>query len=55
MNGRCLSVAEAIAVRALPADCPYVRGRKDYQPPIPLSARPDLKDLIDETEAAEEP
>jgi hypothetical protein len=53
VNGRCLSVAEAIAVRALPADCPYVRDRADYEPPVRLSERPDLRAWIEEAEAEE--
>jgi hypothetical protein len=51
-NRRCLSVAEGIARRAFPADCPYVRHLADYRPPVRLPpgdpAAPILARLVGE-------
>lgn len=33
LNADCLTVAEGIALRVFPADCPYVKDLVDYRPP----------------------
>lgn len=33
-NPKCLTVEQAIAIRALPRDCPYVQNIKNYKAPL---------------------
>jgi uncharacterized cysteine cluster protein YcgN (CxxCxxCC family) len=33
-NPECLSIKDAIRIKALPNDCPYVEGLEGYQGPI---------------------
>lgn len=33
-NKNCLTIEEAISIKALPNDCPYVKDIKDYKGPI---------------------
>jgi len=34
VNPKCLSIKEAIRIKAVPDECPYVKDLKDYHGPI---------------------
>ncbi len=54
VNPRCLGAEAAADVGALPADCPYVRGRSGYQGAVFLRDHPEyLEPLAEDIKAIE--
>lgn len=43
----CADMALAIKHGILPADCPYVRDRPDYEPPVEYWEDPELQTMIE--------